>query len=48
MLKTGEPFTFAGLYDTWTNLEGEKLNTCTIITAKSNDVVADIHDRMPV
>ncbi|GIO09690.1 putative SOS response-associated peptidase YoqW [Brevibacillus reuszeri] len=48
MMTTGEPFAFAGLYDTWTSPEGEKLHTCTIITTKPNDVVQDIHDRMPV
>ncbi|TQR38516.1 SOS response-associated peptidase [Brevibacillus brevis] len=48
MMKTGEPFAFAGLFDTWTSPEGEKLHSCTIITTKPNDVVADIHDRMPV
>ncbi|GED59194.1 putative SOS response-associated peptidase YoqW [Brevibacillus formosus] len=48
MMKTGEPFAFAGLYDTWTSPEGEKLHSCTIITTKPNEVVADIHDRMPV
>ncbi|MFF2532749.1 SOS response-associated peptidase [Brevibacillus sp. NPDC058079] len=48
MMKTGEPFALAGLYDTWTSPEGERLHTCTIITTKPNDVVADIHDRMPV
>lgn len=47
-MKTGEPFAFAGLYDTWTSPEGEKVHSCTIITTKPNDVVADIHDRMPV
>lgn len=48
MMKTGEPFAFAGLYDTWTSPEGEKLHTCTIITTQPNEVVSDIHDRMPV
>jgi len=48
MMKTGEPFALAGLYDTWTNPEGVKLHTCTIITTKPNEVVKDIHDRMPV
>ncbi|GED70885.1 putative SOS response-associated peptidase YoqW [Brevibacillus reuszeri] len=48
MMKTGEPFAFAGLFDTWTNPAGEKLHTCTIITTKPNQIVTDIHDRMPV
>ncbi|GAB1529017.1 MULTISPECIES: SOS response-associated peptidase [Brevibacillus] len=48
MMKTGEPFAFAGLFDTWTSSEGNKLHTCTIITTKPNQVVKDIHNRMPV
>ncbi|MGE7271698.1 SOS response-associated peptidase [Brevibacillus panacihumi] len=48
MMRSGEPFAFAGLYDTWTCADGQKLHTCTIITTQPNSVVADIHDRMPV
>ncbi|MFG0216455.1 SOS response-associated peptidase [Brevibacillus porteri] len=48
MMKSGELFAFAGLFDTWASPIGDKLHTCTIITTKPNDVVADIHDRMPV
>lgn len=47
-MKNGEPFAFAGLFDTWTRPDGERLHTCTIITTRPNQVVADIHDRMPV
>lgn len=48
MMKNEEPFAFAGLFDTWSSPEGEKIHTCTIITTKPNEVVRDIHDRMPV
>ncbi|MED4779556.1 SOS response-associated peptidase [Brevibacillus choshinensis] len=48
MMKSGEPFAFAGLFDSWTSPEGEKVHTCTIITTQPNGVVSDIHDRMPV
>jgi putative SOS response-associated peptidase YedK len=47
-MRDGEPFAFAGLFDTWTSPNGQKLHTCTIITTQPNEVVADIHDRMPV
>ena len=47
-LKSGKPFGFAGLYDTWKSPEGEVLTTCTIITTSPNEVTAPIHDRMPV
>ncbi|WEK54763.1 MAG: SOS response-associated peptidase [Candidatus Cohnella colombiensis] len=41
-------FSMAALYDTWTSPEGQKVSTCTIITTTPNDLMADIHDRMPV
>ncbi|MFD2445949.1 SOS response-associated peptidase [Bacillus sp. CGMCC 1.16607] len=42
-------FSMAGLYDTWINpSNGEKTNTCTIITTTPNNLVSPIHDRMPV
>lgn len=47
-LKSGEPFGFAGLYETWTLPEGEPIRTCTIITTEPNELVRPIHDRMPV
>ncbi|MGG1664470.1 SOS response-associated peptidase [Brevibacillus sp. NRS-1366] len=47
MMKSGEIFSFAGLYDTWINPVGDKVHTCTIITTKPNELVAEIHDRMP-
>jgi len=40
-------FVFAGLRSTWAGAEGE-LQTCTIITTAPNELMADIHDRMPV
>ncbi len=42
-----EPYAYAGLWDTWEQ-NGETIGTCTILTTEANDVVADIHDRMPV
>ncbi|WP_340701341.1 SOS response-associated peptidase [Brevibacillus borstelensis] len=48
MMKNEEPFAFAGLFDTWTGPDGQKVHTCTIVTTKPNEVVKDIHDRMPV
>ena len=43
-----KPFAFAGLWETWKPPEGEPVRTCTIITCAANDVVAPIHERMPV
>jgi putative SOS response-associated peptidase YedK len=41
-------FAVAGLWDTWKNPSGESIHTCTILTTESNELMADIHDRMPV
>ena len=48
LLTTGEPFAFAGLWETWTNPEGETIHSCTIVTTAANDLMRPIHDRMPV
>jgi len=47
-LKTREPFSFAGLWESWTSPEGNEVKTCTIITTEANDLLKPIHDRMPV
>ena len=47
-LRSGRPFAFAGLWDTWRRRAGEPLLSCTIITTSPNELVAPIHDRMPV
>jgi putative SOS response-associated peptidase YedK len=41
------PFAFAGLWERWHKSEGEPLDTCTIITTTPNDLISDLHDRMP-
>jgi putative SOS response-associated peptidase YedK len=47
-LKSGAPFGFAGLFETWMSPQRIPLHTCTIITTDANDLVGPIHDRMPV
>jgi putative SOS response-associated peptidase YedK len=47
-LAEGEVFAFAGLWDRWVSPDGEPLDTFTILTTNPNDLVAPIHDRMPV
>src|ERR671914_1928071 len=43
------PFTLAGLWENWKNPEtGEWERTFTIITTDANELVAELHDRMPV
>jgi putative SOS response-associated peptidase YedK len=44
----GRPFAFAGLWERWHKGEGDPLETCTIITTTPNDLIAGLHDRMPV
>jgi putative SOS response-associated peptidase YedK len=43
-----EPFAFAGLWDRWSDAEGKELRSFTILTTAANELVAKIHDRMPV
>jgi putative SOS response-associated peptidase YedK len=47
-LKTGEPFAFAGLWEIWNSADGSQILSCTIITTEPNELVSDIHNRMPV
>ena len=41
-----EPVMFAGVWDTWRN-RGELITSCAIITTAANELVAELHDRMP-
>jgi putative SOS response-associated peptidase YedK len=47
-VKGGELFAFAGLYDIWQDGEGNELYSYTVITTTPNELVAPIHNRMPV
>jgi putative SOS response-associated peptidase YedK len=47
-LKDSPLFVMAGLYDTWVRPDGSKLHTCTILTTEPNELMATIHNRMPV
>jgi putative SOS response-associated peptidase YedK len=47
-LADGGVFAFAGLWDRWVPPGQEALETFTIITTGANELVAPIHDRMPV
>ena len=48
VMRSGEPFAFAGLWAVWRDPEGNRVPSCTIITTAANDLLAPIHDRMPV
>ena len=43
-LPNGEPIGFAGLYDVW----NDEVLSCTILTTTPNELMATLHDRMPV
>lgn len=47
-LRDGGLFAFAGLYDRWTDAEGQELTACAIITTTPNELVLPVHGRMPV
>jgi putative SOS response-associated peptidase YedK len=46
-LRDGRPFAFAGLWEHWER-EGQKIESCTILTTDANDALGPLHDRMPV
>jgi putative SOS response-associated peptidase YedK len=41
-------FAFAGLWDRWRSPQGQIVESCTILTTKPNELLREIHDRMPV
>ncbi len=43
----GRPFAFAGLWEHWEGPGGD-VSSCTLLTTDANDLLAPIHDRMPV
>jgi len=40
------PFAFAGIWDTWSN-RGDVITSCAIITTAANELVGELHNRMP-
>jgi len=50
--RDGEPLAFAGLWESWhdpnAGEDAPPLRTCVIITTQPNELLAPIHDRMPV
>ncbi len=48
LMKEEKIFPIAGLYSTFTRPDGSKLHTATLITTSANDLMKDIHERMPV
>ena len=46
-MRDGAPFAFAGIWDRWQS-ETTSITACAIITTTANDLLAQIHTRMPV
>lgn len=47
-LKTDDLFAMAGLWEKWTSPDGQSIFSCTVVTTTANELVHDIHERMPV
>lgn len=48
MMKDQEPYALAGLWDRWKRPDGREFETFSIVTTKPNELIAPIHNRMPV
>jgi len=44
----GNPFGLAGLWEIWQSADGSVVHSCTILTTEPNELMASIHNRMPV
>jgi putative SOS response-associated peptidase YedK len=47
-MKDDALFAFAGLWDRWRSPTGQMLESCSILTTVPNELLKDVHDRMPV
>jgi putative SOS response-associated peptidase YedK len=48
-MKDGAPFGIGGIWENWREpASGEWIRTFAVITTEANEMVADIHDRMPL
>jgi putative SOS response-associated peptidase YedK len=44
----GAPLVMAGVWQRWQGAEGEAIDSCAIVTCAANDLMAPVHDRLPV
>ena len=47
-LQNRAPFALAGLWEQWSHPGGSEIWSCTILTTEPNELMAPIHNRMPV
>ena len=48
MMSDEVPFAFAGLWDAWKEPDGGWLQSFSIVTTEANELMAEVHARMPV
>jgi putative SOS response-associated peptidase YedK len=41
-------FAFGGIWERWKSPDGREMESCSILTTESNELLKDIHDRMPL
>lgn len=46
--KDGQPFGFAGLWGRWEDPDADLVESCTILTTAADELISQLHDRMPV
>jgi putative SOS response-associated peptidase YedK len=48
-MKSGDPFALAAIWENWQRPETEEwMRTFAVLTCPANELMADVHDRMPV
>jgi putative SOS response-associated peptidase YedK len=47
-MKDDSLFVFAGIWDRWESPKGSIVENCAILTTTPNELLRDVHDRMPV
>lgn len=47
-LKSDNTFALAGLWEIWHAQDGSEIRSCTILTSEPNELLRNIHNRMPV
>lgn len=47
-MKEERPFAMAGLWESWQPSGGSEIQSCTVITTESNELLKPVHHRMPV
>jgi putative SOS response-associated peptidase YedK len=47
-MKDDSLFAFAGIWDRWKSPTGQVIESCSILTTTPNELLTDVHSRMPV